>query len=244
MPPFLRLFGPSQSTDTAESKVMLLILRSLTYAASTMVHLVQKFRKFHTFKRPNPVMIHHLLSAAIVHLMNATSEAVSLKKRSTRWLRVCMELLTELRTSWPVRAGKTIHVIQVLAQRWGVLSSLPLGYSGEIESSSAAINSSKDVDRHSSSKHEDDKNNLSIPFEEGSGTDRLENPNFPPAEDGFGYDLEPIDSNTLDTFPDAGISGLLSQYYDPFQGGSAPGNPLQAFEGLGAYDDLSWLFGS
>ncbi|WQF83708.1 hypothetical protein CDEST_08722 [Colletotrichum destructivum] len=134
----------NNTTSTAEhqhqqhhpqnSEFMLLVLRSLTAAATATSRLARTYRRAHGFDTPpNPVIIHHLLSAAIVHLMNATSWTPALRHQSTYWLRQCLELLRELQTPWPVRAIKSIKIIRVLAQRWGVVRALPLEFSYQVE---------------------------------------------------------------------------------------------------------------
>lgn len=177
LPPFLRCFtaaaasssstttspsSPSSSSQTQprpdQENVTVLILRSLTGAASTMIRLVRMYRDvvgWHALSsssstatssahppppssspstgKPNPVIIHYLLSAAIVQLMNATSGSSALRKSSARQLRVCMDLLAQLRGPWRPRADKSIKVIRVLAQRWGVLGALPMHYSYRVE---------------------------------------------------------------------------------------------------------------
>ncbi|KAK9414865.1 putative Transcription factor domain-containing protein [Seiridium unicorne] len=139
LPPFLRCFalskGGAKGENAANPNYIILILRSLTGAASMMIRLVRMYRDAHgeQWKRANPVVIHHLLSAAIVLLMNATSQTTSLKTQSTRWLKICIELLAQLKSPWPDRATKTIKVIRVLADRWGVLGALPLQYSYAVE---------------------------------------------------------------------------------------------------------------
>lgn len=147
LPPFLRFFTTSRKNNnnnnnntttpahSGEGNVTVLILRTLTGAASTMIRLTRMYRDLGewTTAKPNPVIIHHLLSAAIVQLMNATSSSPSLRKSSSRQLRMCMELLTQLRGPWRPRVDKSIKVIRVLAQRWGVLGALPLDYSYRVE---------------------------------------------------------------------------------------------------------------
>lgn len=180
LPPFLRCFtstspsSPSRNHPSGqphaslpdEEKVTVLILRSLTGAASTMIRLVRMYRDVvgwyhhHTSPpptapssssstsgpptgtttmgrprsgKPNPVIVHYLLAAAIVQLMNATSGSASLRKSSARQLRTCMELLAQLRAPWRPRVDKSIKVIRVLAQRWGVLGALPMNYSYRVE---------------------------------------------------------------------------------------------------------------
>ncbi|KAH8205667.1 hypothetical protein TruAng_000161 [Truncatella angustata] len=139
LPPFLRCFAmskvDSKGESTANPNYIILILRSLTSAASMMIRLVRMYRDAHSeqWKTANPVIIHHLLSAAIVLLMNATSQTTSLRSQSTRWLKTCMELLVHLSQPWPNRANKTIKVIRVLADRWGVLGALPHQFSYPVE---------------------------------------------------------------------------------------------------------------
>ncbi|KAK1959639.1 fungal-specific transcription factor domain-containing protein, partial [Colletotrichum sublineola] len=142
MPPFLRMFATiSQSSSTPmtgnvagqNSEFMLLVLRSLTAAATAVARLVRTYRRAHGFEEPpNPVLIHHLLSAAVVHLMNATSWNPALRQQSTYWLRQCLELLRELQRSWPVRVVKSVTIIRVLAQRWGVMKALPIEFSYQV----------------------------------------------------------------------------------------------------------------
>ncbi|TIC95199.1 Nitrogen assimilation transcription factor nit-4 [Colletotrichum higginsianum] len=125
---------PHHHHHPQNSEFMLLVLRSLTAAATATSRLARTYRRAHGFDTPpNPVLIHHLLSAAIVHLMNATSWTPALRHQSTYWLRQCLELLRELQTPWPVRAIKSIKIIRVLAQRWGVVRALPLEFSYQVE---------------------------------------------------------------------------------------------------------------
>ncbi|KAH8651111.1 hypothetical protein BX600DRAFT_554020 [Xylariales sp. PMI_506] len=142
LPPFLRCFATTPKTeDGANPDMLLLILRSITGAATTMVRLVRMYRDAHPeqWKTANPVVIHHLLSAGIVHMMNATSHTPSLKTQSARWLRLCMELLVQLGKPWPDRANKTIKVIRVLADRWNVLGALPLQFSHRLFQTSGSF---------------------------------------------------------------------------------------------------------
>ncbi|KAK1584901.1 fungal-specific transcription factor domain-containing protein [Colletotrichum navitas] len=136
MPPFLRMFAaisrPSSTSETGNvagpnSEFILLVLRSLTMAATAVARLVRTYRRGHGFEEPpNPVIVHHLLSASVVHLMNATSRNPALRHQSTYWLRQCLELLRELQTSWPERASKSVMIIRILARRWGVMRALPM----------------------------------------------------------------------------------------------------------------------
>ncbi|RDW70960.1 hypothetical protein BP6252_07523 [Coleophoma cylindrospora] len=136
MPPFLRWTTVCKSEEILDLGVSNLVLRTLTQAAATATRLVRIFLEAYGFAFANPVIIHHLLSAAVVHLMNATSSNASLKRQSTRWLRSCMYLLKRLKTGWPTRADKSLQVIRVLAFRWQIVGALPLEFCHPIISTS------------------------------------------------------------------------------------------------------------
>ncbi|PWY86638.1 hypothetical protein BO70DRAFT_394653 [Aspergillus heteromorphus CBS 117.55] len=120
MPPFLQLFIRIKNKRLDASSAMSLVLRSISNASSSMVRLVHLYRQHYGFRHANPLLIHHLLSAAIVNLMNTTSKSLALRRHSTRSVRKCLTLLQELRLLWPVRCDKSIAVITALAKRWGV----------------------------------------------------------------------------------------------------------------------------
>ncbi|KAJ5093787.1 hypothetical protein N7456_009648 [Penicillium angulare] len=122
IPPFLRLLTREKDRPKDAFNAMSLALRSISNAASSMVRLVHLYRLHYTFEHANPLLIHHLLSATIVHLMNTTSKSRALRRHSTRSVRKCLTLLEELKQLWPVRCAKSIAVIKSLAVRWGVES--------------------------------------------------------------------------------------------------------------------------
>ena len=127
MPPFLKVFTSSSvGNEVLEgpTPAMQLILRSLFYAAYSMTRLASIYRESHTFRQVNPVIIHHLLSASIVHMMNSTASSFPLRRRGTRLLRQSLELFSELGKKWPIRVNKSMEMIEVLAHRWGCSSSL------------------------------------------------------------------------------------------------------------------------
>ncbi|KAF3389447.1 hypothetical protein F1880_003350 [Penicillium rolfsii] len=119
MPPFLRLFALAQ-TEEQVSHARPLVLQSITTAASSMIQLVQNYCKWYGFEYANPLLIHHLLSASIVHLMNTTSKIPTLRRHSTRSVRKCLTLLHELGRYWELRSQKSINAIRTLAKRWNV----------------------------------------------------------------------------------------------------------------------------
>ncbi|KAK1500328.1 fungal specific transcription factor domain-containing protein [Colletotrichum abscissum] len=254
MPPFLRIFAAiSQTSETTEpgntannssskrqnSEFMLLVLRSLTAAATATSRLVRTYRRAHGFDiSPNPVIIHHLLSAAIVHLMNATSWTPALRHQSTYWLRQCLELLRELQVSWPVRAVKSIKIIRVLAQRWGVMRALPIEFSYQIEQSAAtAPDAQSDLGANITQSRSRDMGEADL-----SGVNQVQ---FEYEWDGYGAtaaDAPPVDFSTLDmsSFASLGtldVSGLSGERTNPM--GTV--DFLQAFQGLTDCEDFNWL---
>lgn len=123
--------GDAASADFSSS--IALVLHSVTASASESIRLCRTYHDTHSFQAAHPVIVHHLLSASLVHLMNRTSSSPQLRRQSAYWLRVGMELLDKMRVVWPVRAEKSITVLRVLARKWGTTGALPIRFSGPIE---------------------------------------------------------------------------------------------------------------
>ncbi|KAJ5765863.1 hypothetical protein N7520_005422 [Penicillium odoratum] len=120
MPPFLRVFATVKAAQPNTSKATPLVLRSITSAAASMVRLVQTYTKNYGFEHANPLLIHHILSASIVHLMNTTTTSHTFRRYNTRSVRTCLNLLRELGRYWKLRSKKSLDVIEALARRWNV----------------------------------------------------------------------------------------------------------------------------
>lgn len=230
MPSFLKIFTSSISKDqesATRTPTIQLILRSLFYAASSTTRLVQIYHDSHTFQHANPVIIHHLLSASIVHLMNSTATNVALKRRSTRLLRQSFSLLSKLARKWPVRSQKSIGVIKVLVHRWGSSLSLP-------------------PEKCSVSQHGED----SISGNAFS-TNILELSDDMPQINNMANDYDQYNYVDID-----GNMDILGQYavpdlhcFDRFELGSLsqdiePIDLFSVFEGLNNNQDFTWLFDS
>lgn len=215
---------------------MLLVLRSLTGAATATSRLVRTYRRAHGFETPpNPVIIHHLLSAAIVHLMNATSWTPALRHQSTYWLRQCLELLRELQIAWPVRAVKSITVIRVLAQRWGVMRALPIEFSYQIEPTAPGAdrdyNAAPTLDRSTSDSSTAAANQVGLEYEwDKYGAAPSEAP----------VDFGTLDMNSFASLGTLDVSGLGVDRNNPV--GSV--DIFQAFQGLANCEDFNWLSGN
>lgn len=238
MPPFLRMFAAISQSSPAESigqdsEFMLLVLRSLTAAATATSRLVRTYRRAHGFEIfPNPVIIHHLLSAAIVHLMNATSWTPALRHQSTYWLRQCLELLREIQVSWPVRAAKSIKIIRVLAQRWGVMRALPLEFSYQIEPTALGGESDYVVyvrqGKETGLPDMADANQVQLEYEwDTHGAAPIEAP--------------PVDFSALDMSSFASLGALNVSGLGVDRTNAIGGDFLHVFQGLTDCDDFNWL---
>lgn len=124
-PPFLRLFAKMRNENPNTSQLMSGVLQCITAAATAMVRLVQDYCKTYGFPKANPLLLHHLLSASIVHLMNTTTGCFTLRRFSTRSVRKCLGLFGQLGLYWPARSHKSVELIKTLARRWNVEFALP-----------------------------------------------------------------------------------------------------------------------
>ncbi|TDZ61475.1 Nitrogen assimilation transcription factor nit-4 [Colletotrichum trifolii] len=270
MPPFLRIFatisqasppssftGAKNNTNNANNSVnnsssgggggensefMLLVLRSLTAAATATSRLVRTYRRALGFGTPaNPVVIHHLLSAAIVHLMNATSGTPALRHQSTYWLRQCLELLRELQVAWPFRAGKSITVIRVLAHHWGVVRALPIEFSYRVEPSASAAAAAGVERDYSPAAAAQDKtasgaDEVQLEYEWDA---RAAGAAAAPAAEAQ-VDFEALDMNSFATLGTLDVSGLGAERTNP----AGAMDFFHAFQGLTNCEDFSWLSGN
>lgn len=101
-------------------------LRSTTGAASTISRIIRSYRRSRKFSSLSPQIIDYILSAAVIHLLNATSGKTVLGRQAANGLRSCSDALTEIHEQWPIIAAKAIQQIQELAYRWKVVWALPI----------------------------------------------------------------------------------------------------------------------
>ena len=78
-------------------------------------------------------VVHHVLTAGICHLFNATSTTdAKLRRTSGRNVKDCAEAIERLAETWPERAGQALKVLRELATRWKVVWALPMHLSNPI----------------------------------------------------------------------------------------------------------------
>jgi hypothetical protein len=121
-------------------------VQSLSASAVSITALIREYRKAGHLTRAPFFIVHHVLTAAIVHLLSATSSDEALRKRSTNQFRDCIEALEGMR-SVRKRSRKAIALLQELANRWSVVVALPMRLSypipAQAEEENEIINESK-----------------------------------------------------------------------------------------------------
>lgn len=237
MPPFLRLFATVNNESQKIQQAMQLVLQSISSAASSMVRLAQTYTRTYGFERANPLIIHHLLSASIVHLMNTTTTSLTLRRYSTRSVRSCLTLLTNLEDYWPYRSRKSIEVITSLARRWNVNFVVRENESSDnIEQPNPAMTSSAQISPAMPTAMP-----TQIPAEPMTDynmppTDELHQ--FSPESSTFFTDLQenwpPLEPNTVPMFDFAGMTFPNTQ--EEFM------NLSQIFQ-FGSNEEMPWGFG-
>ncbi|KAH8647075.1 hypothetical protein BGZ60DRAFT_424054 [Tricladium varicosporioides] len=197
--PFLREPPTSNSFQLASG--------TMTVAAANMARYIQIFQKLNTknFSHepsqperaliPPYFLVHHVLTASIMHLLNGTSENVQHKKQARRKLQICMDFLATLQATW-TSATKAIIQIQELACRWKIVAVLPIHFSN--------------VSMISSERHSARHGPMQTLEEEGMGQDQISahsplshqsyNTNLPlDLNQDFGPDFVDYQSLDLDT---------------------------------------------
>jgi hypothetical protein len=95
-----------------------------------------------SFCRAPFYVVHNILTAAIMHLLSATSSETTLRQQSITRFRVCVTALEDLQHTWP-RAQKSINLLQELANRWNVVFALPMRLSNVLPVSFSVADSGK-----------------------------------------------------------------------------------------------------
>ena len=115
-------------TDT----VRRVAFRTMTTAANASTKVLRNLMHHHSpesvSKMPFP-LVHHVLTTAVSHLINATSSDDRMRRTAANGLRTCLKALELLRETWQGRASRTIAAIQELANRWHIVSALPINFS-------------------------------------------------------------------------------------------------------------------
>lgn len=104
-------------------------LQSATTAAASITRILRAYRKGRNLEDLGPHVFNYILSAAVIHLLNATSGRTALGRQSANGIRACLEALSEMQGKWSNRAHQSIKHIRELAHRWEVIWALPIQFS-------------------------------------------------------------------------------------------------------------------
>jgi hypothetical protein len=97
-------------------------------AASLISRMIRLYKKTASFSKAPSYVVHHVLTAALMHLLSSTSSQATVSHQAISRFRVCVEALEEMKVTWP-RARKSVVLLQELAHRWSVVSALPMSLS-------------------------------------------------------------------------------------------------------------------
>ncbi|RVX72746.1 hypothetical protein B0A52_04145 [Exophiala mesophila] len=105
--------------------------RLTTASALAISSMIRSYRKNKRFGSMSPQVVDYVVSAAVIHLLNATSGKKSaLGRQSMSGIRTCLDALQDMHHQWPSLSTRSIRQIQDLANRWKVVWALPSGLAG------------------------------------------------------------------------------------------------------------------
>lgn len=102
-----------------------LALRTTTTAADASSRIVKMLIASSESSKLPYFVIHHVLTAALAHLLNATCDDSRIRQRAVTGVRICLRALEILCQTWRNTAARSILEIQRLAAKWKIGSVLP-----------------------------------------------------------------------------------------------------------------------
>jgi hypothetical protein len=184
--------------ESTESGLRHLAIRSMTAAATSISRMIRSYKKTRSFNRAPSYAVHHVLTAAIMHLLSSTSSQASLRQQAVPRFRICVEALEEMQNTWP-RARKSVTLLQELAQRWAVVYALPMRLSypaGFFSSEHPADNASTSA--LSEASNGQSNNNTTLSREESFSLGDAAN---------IDWEYTDMSFTNEDSFPDFAING-------------------------------------
>ncbi|KAF7953305.1 hypothetical protein EAE96_006516 [Botrytis aclada] len=152
-------------------------VQSSNSSAVAITNLLRDYRKAGCLRTAPFVVVHHVLTAAIMHLLSVTYSNGTLRKRSITRFRECIEALGEMKYAWK-RLRKAIALLQELAHRWSVVFALPMRLSYPLPAHSQNDISSQPEDRSSMEYQitaSSEAYNKDVNFADSYSADKLEN---------------------------------------------------------------------
>lgn len=182
--PFLQ-FGNDRTTRH-------LALRTITTAAEASSKIIKMLMATSDASKLPYFVIHHILTAALSHLLNATCADSKIRQKSVNGLRTCLNALEALCETWPSTAVKSLYEIRRLAARWKVVSALPMHLSHPLES-----DNDDPLQTHFASGFEFDP--ASVALSDGPSLDQIDIADFLDIvqDKGDVYDRDPNDEDDL-----------------------------------------------
>ncbi|KAF5531001.1 Nudix hydrolase [Fusarium phyllophilum] len=104
-----------------------LSIRTNMTSAHALVRLIRQYDKEAKMENAPFFAIHCVLTAAVSLLLNATSTNSTIRSQSVHRFRVCVDALDKMKR-W-TRARRGLLLLRELANRWKVVSALPMRYS-------------------------------------------------------------------------------------------------------------------
>lgn len=120
------LLGEPKDSPAARSA-----FRLTTASALAISSMIRSYHKTKRFGSMSPQVVDYIVSAAVIHLLNATSgKRSALGRQSMSGIRTCLEALQDMLRQWPSLGARSIRQIQDLAHRWKVVWALPSALAG------------------------------------------------------------------------------------------------------------------
>ncbi|KAF5714450.1 Nudix hydrolase [Fusarium mundagurra] len=113
--------------EPKESTAHQLSIRTNKTSAHALVRLIRQYDKEAKMEYAPVFAIHCVLTAAVSLLLNATSTNSTIRSQSVHRFRVCVDALDKMKR-W-TRARRGLMLLRELANRWKVVSALPMRYS-------------------------------------------------------------------------------------------------------------------
>ncbi|KAF5628690.1 Nit-4-like protein [Fusarium sp. NRRL 25303] len=113
--------------EPKESTAHQLSVRTNMTSAHALVRLIRQYEKEARIEDAPFFAIHCILTAAVSLLLNATSSNSTIRSQSVHRFRVCVDALDKMKR-W-TRARRGLLLLRELANRWNVVSALPMRHS-------------------------------------------------------------------------------------------------------------------
>ncbi|KLO81582.1 uncharacterized protein Y057_7560 [Fusarium fujikuroi] len=130
--------------EPKESTAHQLSVRTNMTSAHALVRLIRQYEKEARIEDAPFFAIHCILTAAVSLLLNATSTNSAIRGQSVHRFRICVDALDRMKR-W-TRARRGLLLLRELANRWNVVSALPMRHSVPLEPTHETPADTNDLD--------------------------------------------------------------------------------------------------